>query len=205
MQLPHEDQRQETYWRQLLQTMATSAPSQITLTSDRVFYPDQSRVVLRAEVRDRHFQPSNDAAVTVAVDGPGGASSLAMQKVPGEPGVYRAVYDAAAPGAYRFDAKAEAGGEELGSAETAVRRADNVAENFHLEQNRPLLERLAAATGGHYYTLAEVDKIADAVRFSSAGVVQRQILDLWNMPAAFLLLLLLKGSEWLLRLRWGRL
>ncbi|HEX5419652.1 MAG TPA: hypothetical protein VFY39_06610 [Gammaproteobacteria bacterium] len=205
MQLPHEDQRQETFWKQLLQTMATSAPPQVTLTTDRVFYPDESRVVLRAAVRDRHFEPSNEATVTVAVDGPAGPSSLAMKKEPGEPGVYRAVYDAAAAGAYRFDAKAEAGGEELGSAETAVRREDNVAENFHLEQNRPLLERLSAATGGHYFSLADVGKIPDAVRFSAAGVVQRQILDLWNMPAAFLLLLLLKGSEWLLRLRWGRL
>jgi hypothetical protein len=35
--------------------------------------------------------------------------------------------------------------------------------------------------------------------------VERQILDLWNAPIAFLLLLLLKAGEWLLRLRWGRL
>ena len=27
--------------------------------------------------------------------------------------------------------------------------------------------------------------------------------DLWNMPAVFLLLLLLRSSEWLLRRRWG--
>ena len=43
------------------------------------------------------------------------------------------------------------------------------------------------------------------MQFSDAGVVERRLLDLWNMPINFLLLLLFKAGEWLLRLRWGRL
>ena len=31
------------------------------------------------------------------------------------------------------------------------------------------------------------------------------MLELWNIPLAFLLLLLLKSAEWLVRLYWGRL
>jgi hypothetical protein len=41
------------------------------------------------------------------------------------------------------------------------------------------------------------------VSFSDAGSVERTVLDLWNMPIVFLVLLLLKGGEWLLRLYWG--
>ncbi|HEU4620448.1 MAG TPA: hypothetical protein VFV10_20610 [Gammaproteobacteria bacterium] len=205
MQLPHEDLRHETFWRQLLQTIATSAPAPVTLTSDRVFYGDESRVALRAEIKDKHFQPAGNAKVTLAVDGPSGPSTLDMTQVPGQPGVYRATYDAEPSGAYRFEVNAQNGEDDLGTAEVAVRRQDDVAEHFHVEQNRALLQRLAAATGGKYFALADVDKIPEAVRFSEAGVVERQILDLWNMPIAFLLLLLMKGGEWLLRLRWGRL
>jgi hypothetical protein len=40
------------------------------------------------------------------------------------------------------------------------------------------------------------------MRYSKAGIVERQTLELWNLPAFFLLLLLLKMGEWLLRLRW---
>jgi hypothetical protein len=47
--------------------------------------------------------------------------------------------------------------------------------------------------------------LPEAVRFSEAGIVERQVLDLWNMPILFLLLLGLKAGEWLLRLVWGRL
>ena len=60
MLLPHEDQRHETFWRQLLQALATSAPQAVTLTSKRVFYGDESAVTLRAEVRDKTFNPATD-------------------------------------------------------------------------------------------------------------------------------------------------
>ena len=56
MQLPHEDQRHETFWRQFLQAAATTAPQPVTLTSERVFYGDESTVLLRAEVRDKSYQ-----------------------------------------------------------------------------------------------------------------------------------------------------
>jgi hypothetical protein len=41
------------------------------------------------------------------------------------------------------------------------------------------------------------------VRASPAGIVQQELLPLWNAPAMFLLLLALKGGEWLLRRRWS--
>jgi hypothetical protein len=47
--------------------------------------------------------------------------------------------------------------------------------------------------------------MAGAIPYSKAGIVERQTLDLWNLPIVFLTLLALKLGEWLLRLRWGRL
>jgi hypothetical protein len=86
-----------------------------------------------------------------------------------------------------------------------VLRADGVAEHFAAHQHRDALERIAAATGGRYWTLAELDDLAAAIPYSKAGVVERQTLDLWNLPIVFLLLLALKSAEWVLRMRWGRL
>jgi uncharacterized membrane protein len=206
MQLPHEDQTHETFWRQLLQALATSAPQTVTLTSPQVFYGDQSTVALRAEVRDKLFRPAADAAVEVEVsDGLGPPTVVPMTPVAGERGVYEAHYETARPGVYRFETTARAGEETLGQARFAVRREDGVVEHFRVQQNRPLLERLAAATGGQYFAVGDVGRLPEAVRFSEAGSVERQVLDLWNMPIVFLLLLLLKGAEWLLRLWWGRL
>jgi uncharacterized membrane protein len=211
MQLPHEDQRHETFWRQLLQAVATTAPQPVTLTSERVFYGDESTVELRAEVRDKSYQPSTDATVTLEVsDGTGPPTTLEMTPVAGERGLYEAAYETARPGIFRFEAVArsvnEAGAdEELGRARFAVRREDGVIEHYRVQQNRPLLERLAAATGGRYFAVDDVSRLPEAVSFSEAGSVERQVLELWNIPLAFLLLLLLKAGEWLVRLYWGRL
>ena len=206
MLLPHEDQRHEIFWRQLLQAIATSSPQHVTLTSKQVFYGDESTVTLRAEVRDKTFKPAADAKVNLDVmDGLGARSTLSMTPVAGERGVYQATYETAHPGMFRFAAAASVGDESLGLAQLAVRREDGVAEHYHTQQNRALLERIAAATRGSYFTVADIGKLPEAVKFSDAGTVERQVLDLWSMPIIFLGLLILKSAEWLLRLYWGRL
>ncbi|MYJ96643.1 MAG: hypothetical protein F4053_13975 [Proteobacteria bacterium] len=86
-----------------------------------------------------------------------------------------------------------------------MRRATGVSEHFQIQQNRPLLERVASLTGGRYFTLGQLDELPETIQFSEAGIVERELLDLWNMPFVFLLLLLLKAGEWVLRLFWGRL
>jgi hypothetical protein len=80
-----------------------------------------------------------------------------------------------------------------------------VAEHFQIQQNRPLLESIADLTGGQYFALDDLAALPEAIQFSDAGILETQILDLWNMPIVFLSLILLKAGEWLLRLFWGRL
>jgi uncharacterized membrane protein len=206
MGLDHTDQRHETFWRQLLQAMTASVPAPVTLTTDRVYYGDETDVRLRADVRDRDYQPADGATVTVTVDEPsGGQRSYTLAAVAGMPGRYEATVDAEPTGIYRMEAEAVLDDETLGSARVAVRREDGVSEHFQVQQNRALLERVAAATGGRYFTLAEVGQIPEAVQFSDAGIVERRLLQLWNMPILFLLLVGLKAGDWILRLFWGRL
>ena len=78
-----------------------------------------------------------------------------------------------------------------------------MAENFHREQNRDLLEKLAAETGGRYYNPGQANKLADEIAYSEAGITAHEIKDLWDMPAFFLLALALRSAEWMLRRRWG--
>ena len=46
-------------------------------------------------------------------------------------------------------------------------------------------------------------KLAAAIPFSDAGMTMRETKDLWNLPLVFLVLLLLRFSEWWLRRKWG--
>jgi hypothetical protein len=208
MQMPHEDQHHEVFWRQMMQALVTRAAQRISLQTDRAFYADEQTVELRAEIRNAAFEADTTSQISVrAVHASGSEDVIEMTAVPGQPGVYGASYEAALPGIYRFEATSvDADGEPLASsARVAVRREDGVAEHFRLQQDRAMLERLAAATGGRYFPIDDVDGLAEAISFSEAGVVERQLLALWNMPILFLLLIALKAGEWLLRLRWGRL
>ena len=96
-----------------------------------------------------------------------------------------------------------AGTDELGRDTLTFRREDGVAENFHVEQNRELLEKLASETGGKYYKPEDAGKLGKDISYSEAGITVRETRDLWDMPVVFLLVLMLRSGEWLLRRKWG--
>jgi hypothetical protein len=205
MRLPASDQRHEIFWRQLLHALADAAPPRVSLLSDRSIYEDESRVQIEAELRDARYQGVAAAQPQLLIDAPAASAgaaplSLPMQASPEGDGRYTATLDAGSSGLYRVALETSQGGAQL-----QLRREDGVAEHFATRQNRAVLERLAAMTGGRYWSLDSLGGLAAAIPYSRAGIVERQTLELWNVPALFLLLLLLKGGEWALRLRWGRL
>ncbi|MDY0067410.1 MAG: hypothetical protein RBS02_13600 [Steroidobacteraceae bacterium] len=206
MRMPPEDLSHETFWRQLLYAMTSLAPQRATLASERIVYDDERSVVLQAQLRDERFEPIDDAHVELHVAPERDPAFLQTMQSSGRgDGRYTAVIDAASTGLYRIDMRARRGAEDVGAAIAHVLRNDGVAEHFGVRQHRDVLERIAAVSGGRYWSLDELDSLAAAIPYSRAGVVERQTLDLWNLPIVFLMLLALKLAEWLLRLRWGRL
>lgn len=206
MQMPLVDQSHETFWRQLLYTLVAPAPSRVSLQPERPVYEDDAAVTLEAEVLDEDFQPVPQAQFTIEATSETGAAVPTRLEPSGRgDGRYTVAVDAAAPGLYRVRLAAKAGDKVLGESVAHLRRADGVLEQFASWQHRPMLERIARDTGGRYWTLADLAGLPEAIRYSRAGMVERQTLDLWNMPLAFLLLALLKAGEWLLRRRWRRL
>jgi hypothetical protein len=86
-----------------------------------------------------------------------------------------------------------------------LRRNSGVREAFGDYQHQAMLQRIAALTGGRYWQLDDLAELPEAIRYSRAGRIEQETFDLWNVPAGLLLLLALKGGEWLLRRAWGRL
>jgi len=132
-----------------------------------------------------------------------------MAPVPDSPGQFQAAWSAPKAGAYLTEVTAQRADsatgkvQELGRDVLTFQRMDGVAENFHTEQNRELLDRLATQTGGQYWKPADLNKLAAAIPFSEAGVTTRETKDLWDLPLIFLVLLTLRFSEWWLRRKWG--
>lgn len=201
---PLEDRSHETFWQQFLRWSVTGTPSQVQASLSKTMLADESKVRFRAEARDKSFAAASDAIVVARVIGPGGAGSeVQMTPVPTESGVFEAEYNADAEGSYVVEMVAKRGEDELGRDVATFRREDGVAENFHTEQNRELLEKLAQQTGGTFRGAADAAKLGNDISYSDAGITMRETKDLWNMPIVFLLVLALRGSEWMLRRKWG--
>jgi uncharacterized membrane protein len=200
MSLPVEDQRHEAFWRQLARGLVADAPERFEVTARS----RGDRVLLHAELRDEAFKPQQGVTVTaVATPETGEPLTVELRPSADQPGVFEADVPAAESGLFSVEAMARRGDATLATARMAMRHESGRAEYFSVRQNRTLLEQLSAATGGRYWAADQVDGLPEAIRYSAAGVTQQEIRALWNMPAIFLLLLLLKAGEWLLRRRWS--
>jgi len=159
---------------------------------------------LRSEFRDDAFRPVDDIGVTVVVTHQDG-DSWSIDLVPSvdEPGVFLADISPTASGTWYFEAVAERNGEPIDVARTSIHYESGQAEYFNFRRDSRALRRLSEATGGRYLEPDELDALPDLLRYSSSGITEMDYRPIWDAPAVFLLLLLLKGGEWMLRRRWS--
>ena len=204
MRLEHTDTSHVTFWQQLLRSLVAGTPGPVMVTSDRAIYSDEDRVHLRVEARTQTYEPANNAAVTATVTGEDGTpSTVEFHPSADQEGVYEADLAAPKSGSYHVEVTAHRESEVLGRESLVFHREDGVAESFHPEQNRELLQKIAQETGGKYWDLNDVSKLPAEITYSEAGITARETRDLWDMPIVFLLALALLAGEWLLRRKWG--
>jgi uncharacterized membrane protein len=201
MQQELKDMTHETFWQQTLRWLVQETPGQIQASTPRQVLSDDSKVLLRAEVRDKTYQPVSNVRVLGHVVGPDGLSeSITLNPQPLEEGVYTAEYTAEKPGSYLVEISNSA---DTSRDVVMFRREDGVAENFRTTQNKELLQKLSEQTGGNYYSATDAKNLVNEISFSDSGITTHQNLDLWDMPIVLLLAIGLRSGEWLLRRKWG--
>ena len=198
------DPTHDLFWQQLLRWVAADSPGRVVAAMPVQRLMDDGRVRLTAMVRDKEYMPAPDAHAVAHVIGPEGGSSLMdMTPVPDSAGMFQAEWTAEKPGSYVAEVTAQRAADELGRDVLTFERTDGVAENFHTEQNRELLEKLSSQTGGRYWRAEELGRLPSEISYSEAGISVRDTKELWNMPIVFLALMGLMSGEWLLRRKWG--
>lgn len=198
MSLPVEDMSHETFWRQLTRALVANSPRPFELSS-RV---ESEEIKVRAQLRDPDAEENQGLEISaIASSESNDVVNLELLPVSGQPGVFEASFTPDQTGLYSIEAISRIGDTLVGASTTAV-RYDQGQEIFNVRQNRPLLERVAELTGGQYWTVDEWDEIPEAISYSTAGITEQQISYLWDAPFFFLLLVLLKAMEWLLRRHW---
>ncbi|MGI9204390.1 MAG: hypothetical protein ACR2Q3_10295 [Woeseiaceae bacterium] len=201
MSLPVDDLKHETFWRQMLRGLVASAPENVSLVATGS--PGDTDITLRAEFRDDAFNPVDDVGVTVVVSHDTGETfSVPMQPDGNEAGVFLGQITPPQSGTWYFEALAERDGEPVAVGRATILHEAGQAEHFGFRRNSGLLQRLSEATGGQYFDTDDLSALPDLLRYSSSGITETEYRSVWDAPAFFIMLLLLKAGEWLLRRRW---
>jgi uncharacterized membrane protein len=202
------DTAHDLFWQQMLRWVVGETPGRVvagtSASETGSTLTDDGKIRLTASVRGMDYLPAADAKVEAHVIGPEGLSTtVEMVPVGDVPGNFVADWTAEKSGSYLAEMMGDLGGKELGRDVVAFQRTDGVAENFHTEQNRAMLEKLSSDTGGRYWKVDELSKLPAEISYSEAGISVRDTKELWNLPMVFLVLLALVSADWMLRRKWG--
>lgn len=195
-----EDQTHETLWRQLLRWLLEGVPNRVDVAALPARVGPGEPTTIRARVNDEAFVDVNDAQVVAHVTSPSGRRiDVPLEWTLREDGSYAGRLLAEELGVYRVEAEARRGRDTTRSAPGGLLADDHGADVEQAEMRAPLLRRVASETNGRYYPLAEAARLPDDVIYTESGITVRDARDLWDMPAVFLVLLVLLGAEWAYR------
>jgi uncharacterized membrane protein len=192
-----EDQSHESFWKQMLRWLVDGVPDPVLAAAAEEEVEPGEAVGLTASVRDSTFLDVNDATVIAKITSPSGmVQELPLEWTVEEDGEYAAPFRPSELGDYEIEVSAERQGAPLGSDVTYLHSAPSDREFFGAARRTQLLQRIEDDTGGRFYTRENVSDLPEDITISGAGVTLFEELDLWDMPALFLLMLLLMGAEW---------
>jgi uncharacterized membrane protein len=192
-------------WRQTVRWLVADVPQrvEVDLKSARDADNADGTVSLGVRVRDPSYAPLDNAQVAVQVTGPDGKPvQLTAEASGSKAGLYEASYVPRQPGAYRAQVTVTApDGSEVAQVQTGW-TSDPAAEEFRdLRPNRPLLDRIARATGGQVVKASDLEGFVSTLPTRHAEITEPYIRPVWHQPWVFLLAILCLTAEWGLR-RW---
>ena len=198
------------FWGQMVRWLASKEIKQeaegpgVTLLVSKPHYEPGQSVGVRVKVRAEEGRATNFADISAAlIAADGKRTPLAFALAPGAVGVYETTIEAPDPGTYKLLVEATKEGVRLGTAEDSFTVGRPNQEFDRLALDRPLLERIAQATGGAYYEPANFADLVQRLRASTVGEDIHREVGLTTLPGAFPILfalfLALLAAEWLLR------
>lgn len=210
MSLPSDDNRHERFWSQFLGALVGNSIKPLNLSIDHPVVRDSETSLVTLNAYNPDYSPVQQPTYPVRFTSSNGVVSTVQLNADAQyPGRFSANVPIAGEGAFSIMATALPNGESPASQPFSTEKwwvgEVNNAESFNAQLNDDFLQRIADATGGTYLKLADTTELARVLATENAALKRESRLPVWNMPFLFFCLLLLKGTEWLLRLRWKRL
>ena len=191
-------------WRQLMRWLVADVPGRTEMLVEQKAGDPNQAVRLQVKVRDKKFQPLDNASVTVHVR-PVGQSGTNVIRLTAEPvlsqaGVYETTYVPRETGGYQAETVVtDSTGMDAGRAEAGW-TSDPAADEFRsLKPNRGLMETIAKQTGGEVISANALESFAKGLPNRKAPITESWTSPLWHQAGVFLFALACFVIEWGLR------
>ena len=192
----------ERFWSQSIQFVALArllaGRDRTRLETDKRRYVTGEPVRVYATVQDEAWEPLVAEDYTVVLrpmDSDRARREVKLAAVPERDGIFEATLNNLREGQYAIE-PAE-GGEQEVVAKFAVEAASVEFRESALQVET--LKNIAEASGGKFARPDALPEFLEALK-SNSSVVRRKIkLELWDLPLAYILVILWAGTEWYLR------
>jgi hypothetical protein len=179
----------------------------IRVQSSKHSYTTQDAVEFIAQVYDDNYQPLDDARIEVNVRNGNETSPIVLNALGS--GQYQGEFESLREGEYNFTATVMVNGAAVGSDQGTFSVGGQNAEYFETRMNKPLLEQIAAQTGGRYYDnnhLSSLDHdVTTMENFKPHDIRRSAEIEIWNSRWMLALVFFVFALEWFLRKRNGML
>lgn len=205
MRMDSKSTAHETFWRQTLRYLVSTTPFQTEISAEQDVYAIDDVVRVIADIRDKRFNPVNDAHASARITKPSGAVVDVPLKFTtlNDVNTYVGQFKADEPGQHRIDLTATSATAGPVNAKSNLLVSEANREFFGAAQNSDVLKRIASETGGKYYQTNEMQSLLDDLIYRQTPYSERVTKDLWDMPINFMLIIGLLAGEWFLRKREG--
>ena len=204
MEMDHEDQTYELFWKQVLRWLVNTSPDPVMINSDKDTYLPGEAVRIYAEISNKKFERMNNAKVIAKVTNPEGITeTISLDWNGAQDGTYQTEVNAGTPGIYRVEVEAAQSSENLGTNRTAFLVQDRPVEFYNASLDTRLLQSIASSTEGHYYPLSRIGDVPDDAVYVEGATSFTEEKELWDVPFLFMLLCLSLAGEWFWRKKLG--
>ena len=204
MEMDHNDQTHELFWKQILRWLVSTSPDPVMINPDKDTYLPGEAVRLTAEISNKKFERMNNAKVVAKVTNPDGVTeTIPLDWTASGEGAYQADFNVTTAGIYQLDVQATQGSENLGTNRAAFQVQDRPVEYYNASLDARLLQSIASSTGGRYYPLSRLGNVPDDAQYVEGETSFIEQKELWDVPFLFMLLCITMGGEWFWRKRKG--
>ncbi|GAB1266652.1 VWA domain-containing protein [Aurantivibrio infirmus] len=197
---PVADQSHERLWRQILRWLATESQQRVTISLDKENYNVGDTVEVSAHLLNEEFESDNDGLLWLEINKPDGAfDELPMNWQLEKDGTYVAKMLVEQEGVFDLTVKVPSEANSNLQAQRPLIVTPSRREFLQAGMDSGLLRRMAAASGGKFYTRDDANDIVNDITFNPNAYSQTEVHSFWDQPFFLYLLLALICIEWFAR------